>query len=79
MARARNVTRELKLFVVAGTFGEKRQNDYYNSSFVLDPDGEILGVHRKIHLSDVALESVKVEEAGVLTPGDCPLVVETPF
>lgn len=79
LKRLRSVTRELKLFVVAGTFCEKRQDDYYNSAFVLDPDGEILGVHRKIHLFDVALESVNVKESTVLTPGDRPLVVETPF
>jgi predicted amidohydrolase len=79
LARLRSVAQELKLHVVAGTFCEKRPDGYYNSAFVLDPDGEILGVHRKIHLFDVALESVNVQESAVLTPGDRPLVLETPF
>jgi len=79
LKRLRSVVRELKLYVVAGTFCEKRTNDYYNSAYVLDPEGEILGVHRKIHLFDVALESVNVKESAVLTPGDHPLVLETPF
>lgn len=79
LERIGTIARELELYVVAGSFCERDGARYHNSSFVLGPDGDVLGVHRKIHLFDVALESVKVTESAVFTPGERPLVVETSF
>ena len=79
LERIGTLARELELYVVAGSFCERDGGCYHNSSFVLGPDGDVLGVHRKIHLFDVSLESVKVTESAVFAPGERPLVVETPF
>ena len=51
----------------------------YNASFLIGPDGAVIGRHRKIHLFNVSLEDVKVKESAVLSPGDAPLVAELPF
>lgn len=75
----RKLARELKVHVVGGSICEVRGGEYYNSCFVFGPEGNLLGVHRKIHLFDVNLETVKVKESAVLSPGAEPLVLELPF
>ncbi len=77
--RVRSWARELRLHVVAGSICEQHEDRYYNTSFFVGPDGGILGAHRKVHLFDVSLETVRVKESAVLSPGEAPLVVETPF
>lgn len=79
LSRLRASAARFGLHVVAGSFAERRGDAIYNSSFVLGPSGEILGVHRKIHLFDVALEDVTVEESRVFSPGREPLALELPF
>ncbi len=79
LERMRGLARELGLHVVAGSFCEESRGRFYNSSYVLGPDGAILGVHRKIHLFDVTLDQVKVKESAVFSPGEIPLVLDTPF
>ncbi len=83
ITHVRELARELGLFVVAGSIAEESvdagERKLYNTAFVIDDRGEILGHHRKIHLFDVDLASVKVKESSVLSPGRSPLVVELPF
>lgn len=75
----RSLAAELSLTVVAGSFCERVGGRLYNSCFVLGPDGAVLGAHRKIHLFDVRLETVRMEESRILSAGDRPLVVDLPF
>ena len=79
MTRMRELDTKLALTVVAGSFVERHEGRLYNSCYVVGPNGAILGVHRKIHLFDIDLPDVRVEESTVLTPGNRPLVLETPF
>lgn len=79
LSRLRAAAARLGLHVVAGSFPERRGEEIFNSSFVLGPSGEILGVHRKIHLFDVALDEVRIEESRVLSPGRAPLALDLPF
>lgn len=48
----------------------------YNSSMVFSPDGVLRAVHRKIHLFKINTETVKMDEAEVLTAGNTPTVVD---
>jgi len=75
----RTLAEKLRLHVVAGSFCERHEGEYFNSSYVVGPDGSILGVHRKIHLFDVSLATVCVKESAVLTPGSRPLILDTPL
>jgi predicted amidohydrolase len=79
LARISALARALSLHIVAGSIPEKRGGSCFNSAFVFAPDGREIGVHRKIHLFDVSLEEVRVQESAVLAAGEKPLVVETPF
>jgi predicted amidohydrolase len=79
LGRIRGLARELRVHVVAGSFCEEDGGRLFNSSFVVGAGGEVLGVHRKIHLFDVSLPEVKVQESDVFTPGDRPLVLDLPF
>ena len=79
LSRIRGLARELSLWVVAGSICEQRGDEYFNTAAVFDPQGELAGIHRKVHLFDVSLETVRVRESLVLSPGDAPLVLELPF
>lgn len=61
-------------FIHSGSFVEKENNQYYNTSILLSPKGEILAKYRKIHLF-----GYNSKEAQLLTPGQDPVVVKTLF
>jgi omega-amidase len=79
LTRLRKVTAESRIHLVAGSFSERRGASFHNSSFVIGPYGEVLGVHRKIHLFDVNLDTLAIQESSLFTPGERPLVVDLPF
>jgi len=68
----RTLARELSCHVHTGSFVEKKGDQLYNSSFLLNPQGEILGSYRKIHLF-----TYQSEEGEVLTPGTSVAVIPT--
>jgi omega-amidase len=71
---------ENNVYVVAGSIPEESCGNIYNSSFVFDDRGEVLDVHRKIHLFDVEVsDGISFKESNTITPGDKVTVVETPF
>jgi predicted amidohydrolase len=70
----RALARELCCYLHTGSLVEKRGDRFYNSSFLLSPEGEILGSYQKIHL--FAYQS---EEAKILTPGTSITVIPTEF
>ncbi|MFW9996585.1 MAG: carbon-nitrogen hydrolase family protein [Candidatus Odinarchaeota archaeon] len=79
LGRIRNLARELSMYIVAGSICEQLGDHVCNSSYVFGPDGQTLGVHRKIHLFDVYFEDLCVEESTVISAGDRPLVIRTPL
>ncbi len=70
----RSLAGELSCHLHTGSFVEKRGDRFYNSSFLLDPKGEILGSYQKIHLF-----TYQSQEANILTPGTSIAVIPTPF
>ena len=79
LSRVSELARSLSLWVVAGTIAERHEEGCSNTAVVFNSGGEVVGVHRKVHLFDVQLETVQVQESALFTPGESPLVVETPF
>ena len=63
--------KEGRFFLVGGSFPEHTQDGgLYNSCYIFGPNGEILGVHRKIHLFDVELSGgVSFQESSTLSAG----------
>ncbi len=70
----RSLAQELSCYVHTGTFVEKRGDRFYNSSFLLDPSGEILGSYQKIHLF-----SYRSQESEILSSGSSITVIPTTF
>jgi predicted amidohydrolase len=68
----RNLARELKVHLHTGSFVEKDSGKYYNSSYLLSPEGEILGNYRKVHLF-----GFNSGETRILTRGTEVVVAET--
>jgi N-carbamoylputrescine amidase len=52
--------------VVVLPFFEKEKNRYYNSTVVIDADGKVAGIYRKIHVPDIPLW----EEKFYFSPGN---------
>jgi len=66
--------RELGAYVYSGSFVEKRDDKYYDTSILFDREGEKVGEYRKIHLF-----SYKSREPEILTPGRDVTVLDTEF
>jgi deaminated glutathione amidase len=63
--------------LVGGSITERREGrgKLSNTSLVFDPDGELVGVYRKIHLFDVEVGGHVYRESEVEEPGEEPFVV----
>ena len=69
-ARLGRVARKHRMWVVCG-FAEDGGDAYYNSAMVIDHDGQLAGVYRKVDLFDL--------DTFWATPGDTAFAVDTPF
>ncbi len=67
----RDLARRHRLVIGGGTFPERIPGDarVYNTSVLIDSDGEICGVYRKIHLFDVELPEASLCESRSVAPG----------
>lgn len=65
---------ELKVHIHTGSFVESDNGRYYNTSYLLSPQGDILAKYRKVHLF-----GFQSQETQILTPGSELTVVETPL
>lgn len=66
--------REIGAWIHTGSFVERKGDEFFNSSFLLTPDGEIAAAYRKIHLFPY-----DSQENELLTPGDEIVVADTPL
>jgi predicted amidohydrolase len=77
----RAAARELGLWVLAGSFAERidASTKIYNTSALIDDQGEIASVYRKIHLFDVEIgDGAQYRESELVQPGERLTVAETP-
>ena len=72
LSTLRDLARELKSYIHTGSFVEEEDGRYYNSSYLLSPEGKILGNYRKIHLF-----GFNSRESQILTRGEEIVVVKT--
>ena len=61
-----SVARELQVSLIASLFEKRAQGLYHNTAAVLDADGSLMGVYRKMHIPDDPLYYEKF----YFTPGD---------
>ncbi|MFH1761145.1 MAG: carbon-nitrogen hydrolase family protein [bacterium] len=57
------------IYIIGGSVVMKQDEDYYNACMVLDKKGELMAIHKKIHLFDVDLPQIKFSESVVFTKG----------
>ena len=84
VASARRWAREHELHVLAGSFPERAAEAHkvFNTSVLVGPGGELLGVYRKLHLFDVDLGNEGggcFRESASIAAGDEVVVAETSF
>jgi len=70
----RQLAKEVGAYLHTDSFVEKQEEKYYNSSYLISPEGEIVVNYRKIHLF-----GYQSRETQILTPGDNVVVVNTPI
>lgn len=68
-----------KIVLVGGSIPERdEQGHIYNTCFIFNEEGRLIGRHRKVHLFDVAIKGGTVfQESKTLTAGEAMTVVET--
>src|SRR5262245_44373549 len=67
--RMQKIARELAVVIVVPLFERQGSGVYRNSAAVIDADGTMLGVYRKMHIPDDPLYNEKF----YFTPGDGPV------
>mmetsp|Transcript_16984 Transcript_16984/g.28338 ORF Transcript_16984/g.28338 Transcript_16984/m.28338 type:complete len:296 (-) Transcript_16984:187-1074(-) len=78
--------KELGLWLVGGSIPEKHiaeegaDPEIYNTSIIVNPDGGIVGKHRKVHLFDIDVPGkITFKESDALTAGQSITTVDTPW
>lgn len=74
------VSKERGIYIIGGSIPEISENKIYNTSYVLNPKGEVIARHRKTHLFDVNIENgIRFMESEYLSPGADVTVFDTHF
>lgn len=75
-----NLAASNKVYLIGGSIPELEEDQVYNTSYIFDPKGVLIGKHRKAHLFDVEIEGgICFKESETLTPGGCSTVVDTEY
>ncbi|OFI07776.1 2-oxoglutaramate amidase [Clostridium acetireducens DSM 10703] len=74
-----NIAKEEKVYLIGGSIPEKDEKEnIYNTCFIFDDNGKIIGKHRKIHLFDINIkDKIKFMESEVLSRGNDITIVDT--
>jgi len=67
-----NEARKNKVYIIGGSIPEiDEEGQIYNSSYIFDMKGKLVGKHRKVHLFDIDVKNkITFKESEVLTPGN---------
>jgi len=82
LARMAELARSLKISVLAGSILESGApgDRLYNTSALFGPDGQRIGLYRKIHLFDVEISDGQTyRESAAVAPGTEVVVADAPF
>ena len=79
--RLQDLATQLGVHLLAGSFLEKSDEARaYNTSLLINPQGELLAQYRKIHLFDVDIPGqVSIKESASMKPGEEVVVASTPL
>ena len=73
------LSKNLGIYIVGGSIPEiDEEGNIYNTCFVFDTKGEIIGKHRKMHLFDIDVKGkIKFKESDTLTSGKDITIIDT--
>ncbi len=72
--------RQHAIYLVGGSIIERDGADIYNTCYIFNPSGELIGRHRKVHLFDINVENgIRFMESETLTAGEDLTIVDTEF
>ena len=75
-----DLAQKRKAYVVGGSIPEFADGKIYNTSYIFDRKGGLIGKHRKIHLFDIDVKGGQYfKESDVLSPGREITVFDTEF
>lgn len=76
--RFRNIAKHQEAYLVAGSVPELENGLLYNTSFVFDRTGDLIGKYRKIHLFAITYpDGTTYNEADILTKGNELVTIKT--
>lgn len=77
----KDLAKKYSIFIHVGSILEEHSEDKsYNTSFIVNPKGEVIGKYQKIHLFDIEIEGVsKYMESKSILNGSSPQVVDLPI
>jgi len=70
----RTLAKEVNVYLHTGSFVEKDTDKYFNSSYLISPDGDLVCNYRKLHLF-----GFNSKEREILSRGDHVVVAKTPL
>lgn len=76
-----DLAKEYRIYIHSGSIVEKYSDEKsYNTSFVINPNGEVLGKYHKIHLFDIGIEGQPTyRESSSIQGGETPTIIDFPF
>lgn len=76
----KKLAKELSIYLIGGSIPELCNDKVYNTSFIMDKKGEIIGKHRKMHLFDIDVKGgISFKESNTLTAGKEMTVFDTEY
>jgi len=76
----RKSAQENNIYLIGGSIPEKNGDKIYNTCTVFDPDGKLVGTHRKMHLFNIDIPGkIRFQESETLSPGKDFTMVDTPY
>ncbi|KAJ6547284.1 carbon-nitrogen hydrolase [Mycena capillaripes] len=75
-----SVAKETKTWLIGGSIPERDADEVYNTCTVYNPDGDLVAMHRKVHLFDIDIPGkITFKESETLTGGSTTNFFDTEF
>jgi predicted amidohydrolase len=76
----KELAKKLGIYIMAGSIPELCDSKLYNTSVAIDNSGQVMAVHRKMHLFDVDIPGkITFKESDIFTSGNSITVFDTEF
>eukprot|EP01128_Nolandella_sp_AFSM9_P009016 TRINITY_DN5657_c0_g1_i1.p1 TRINITY_DN5657_c0_g1~~TRINITY_DN5657_c0_g1_i1.p1 ORF type:complete len:292 (-),score=68.60 TRINITY_DN5657_c0_g1_i1:87-926(-) len=80
VAMLKEVAKEANVYLIGGSIPEVDGDKLYNTSVSFSPQGDLLGIHRKVHLFDIDIPGqMTFKESETLTAGESLTVLSTEY